>query len=973
MSRISGKLSSLQLTTWILVALVLWFTWGVLLTVSETLVEGFYQMNSTLVRHWLADPNFDHLLLKLWFVGLCLIMVVMGINLIFCSITKMLRFIRVRFTGPRLFMLILHVVFGLVALGHFGGFMLGSKYDTISLREGERFCVDDGFEVKVVNVHFIDNHEVLKRSHRELTREEFHYRKNFAEVLLSRNGRELKRAKIYILNPLRHEDIQITLRRFSPLRATGNGEQRNAKPGVMLALSRNPVLASFLTLYPMMILGILVYLLMTWHLPSQSKVEKRSSFSKSGSGLKGRSVLELFRKLPRKVGKEGKEHVKFQKKCVCLVLGVIFLLFLFPCELRAEETSEYEGTKRANVFQLGEIVVTGKAETITEVSTVEIVNRERLDLITVDNVSDAINSVPGVALSVGSKNERNIIVRGFNQRYVPVFYDGIPIYIPYDGFVDTGKLPTENVSQITVTKGISSVLYGFNAMGGVVNIVSKKPEKRFEADYKLEYTEDNAIDANLNLGSMHRDFYVAAFVGSLDSDGFPLSDEFEPTTNEDGDTRDNSDIDRLSLSLKAGYTPAPGHEYAFGITKVDSEYGLPPHATDARPRYWRFTDWEKLTYYLIGDSKITDTFKTNIRLYRDEYYNVLDSYDDNTYSSQTIRYAFHSTYDDYSNGGSLILRSDYIPSQTLSLSFHYREDVHKEQDDSEELWERYEEEMFSYGLEDDIKLSGDLAIVLGGSYDVQKPTYANGGTLRDDEDAFNPQAGIRLTILNDADLHFSVGRKTRFPTLFELYSGQFGRNIPNPNLGEEKAINYELGIQKPLPLDSWGSITLFRSDLKDKIAKKTVTANTTQYQNIGEARHTGLEFAVASGIIPKNDFELHYTYIDAENRSPDRTSDHLEEIPKHKLYITDLYQVSDLVNLFAKLEWNSKRYFEDSNTNEWRTTSGFLTVDIKAILKIRDYLNIGFGAKNLLDEDYEFTDGFPMEGRNFFALIRGTY
>ena len=69
-------------------------------------------------------------------------------------------------------------------------------------------------------------------------------------------------------------------------------------------------------------------------------------------------------------------------------------------------------------------------------------------------------------------------VRGFNQRYVPVFFDGIPIYVPYDGYIDTGKLPTANLSEITLTKGNSSVLYGPNAMGGVVNILSKKtPEK----------------------------------------------------------------------------------------------------------------------------------------------------------------------------------------------------------------------------------------------------------------------------------------------------------------------------------------------------------------------------------------------------------------------------------------------------------------------------------------------------------------
>jgi iron complex outermembrane receptor protein len=662
------------------------------------------------------------------------------------------------------------------------------------------------------------------------------------------------------------------------------------------------------------------------------------------------------------------------KKCANrLILPVVLWLLLCPGLVCSEDTAETEALKDTAVFDLGEVVIEGKAETITSVATVETIDRKRLDLISVDNVSDAINSVPGVTMSIGKRNERNFSIRGFNERYVPVFYDGIPIYIPYDGYVDTGKLPIGNLSKITVTKGISSVLYGFNSMGGVVNIVSKKPQKSFEGDYKLGITEDNTYDANINLGAKHGDFYFTANAGYLDSDGFPLSNKFDRTINEDGDTRDNSYVERKSGSFKVGYNPGKEYEFAVGINKVDSEHALPPNATSSSARYWRFTDWEKLTYYAIGNTKITDNLKVNIRLYRDEYYNVLDSYDDDTYSTQTRGYAFHSTYDDYSNGGSVVLRSKHIKKNKLSFSFHYKKDVHEEQDDTGDAWERYEQEMFSYGLEDDFKISENLALVIGASYDIQNPKYANGETLRDDEDAFNPQAGIRLTVLDDLDLHFSAGRKTRFPTLKELYSGLLGKNTPNPNLKEEKANNYEIGMKKPVFRDSRISLALFHSDIEDKIVNKTIAASTSQYQNIGEARQRGLEFTVASGLIPKNNIELHYTFIDAENRSSDRTSEHLEKIPEHKLYITDLYRINDFISLFGKLEWNSERHFEDYDTGEWRTTSGFCTADLKAILKIKEYLKIELGVKNLFDQDYQLVDGYPREGINFFGVLRGTF
>ena len=72
----------------------------------------------------------------------------------------------------------------------------------------------------------------------------------------------------------------------------------------------------------------------------------------------------------------------------------------------------------------------------------------RVKITNTNNVSDALTTVPGTYLNVGTKNERNIIVRGLSQKYAPVFFDGIPIYLPYDGFVDTGNLSTNNISKI---------------------------------------------------------------------------------------------------------------------------------------------------------------------------------------------------------------------------------------------------------------------------------------------------------------------------------------------------------------------------------------------------------------------------------------------------------------------------------------------------------------------------------------------
>ncbi len=651
-------------------------------------------------------------------------------------------------------------------------------------------------------------------------------------------------------------------------------------------------------------------------------------------------------------------------------MAVLFV-FCFAASLAAawaQEGKDPPVSDKGGVFSLGEVVVTGEAA--EEVTTVDVVNQEQIDLTTSNNVSDALNTLPGVFLSVGQKNERNFNIRGFNERYVPVLFDGIPIYVPNDGYVDTGKLPTGNISEITVTKGVSSVLYGPNTMGGVINIISRKPVERFEGNASVEYSQEDTWNTNLNVGSKMDKFYVSASGGYLNSDGFRMSDDFTPTMNENGGTRDNSDVEQWNGAFKAGFTPAEGQEFAVGVNHVKSEWGLPPSVYDMRPRFWRFTDWKKTTYYVIGDSRITDGLTAKVRAFHDKYFNVLDSYDNDTYSTQNLPFAFHSTYDDYCNGGSVVLHAAYIPRNDLGFSFHYKQDVHREQDDYGADWERYESRLYSYGLEDAIKLTESVSAVVGASYDVQKPEYANGGPLRDEDSSFNPQAGITWSVLKDTNLYASVGKKTRFPTLLELYSGLFDRNVPNPNLEKEEAVNYEAGVRQNLPLKTFAEFNVYYSDVKHLIVSKELPSGDDQFQNVGKARYQGFEVNLNTEFVPRNNLGLSYTYLDAGDRSPNRKTGHLEETPKHKLYVSDLFKLTDRISLFGKVLWYSKQWYEDADTGEWKTLSGFWTADAKIIVSLTKNLSIEAGAKNILDKNYQLSYGFPRAGRTLFGVAR---
>lgn len=98
------------------------------------------------------------------------------------------------------------------------------------------------------------------------------------------------------------------------------------------------------------------------------------------------------------------------------------------------------------------------------------------------NVAQALSVVPGVVLQKsGSRNEEQVKVRGFDSRQVPVYFDGVPIYVPYDGNLDLARILTNNLGAVEVSKGYSSLLQGPNQMGGAINITTQKPTKPLEA------------------------------------------------------------------------------------------------------------------------------------------------------------------------------------------------------------------------------------------------------------------------------------------------------------------------------------------------------------------------------------------------------------------------------------------------------------------------------------------------------------
>ncbi|OPY90069.1 MAG: Colicin I receptor precursor [Syntrophus sp. PtaU1.Bin208] len=659
------------------------------------------------------------------------------------------------------------------------------------------------------------------------------------------------------------------------------------------------------------------------------------------------------------------------------LIGILMLFLLIGTPLQAADQKEGEG-----VFTLGEIEVSAKGEEVKN-TTVEKITEQEMRQFNRDTVSSALNLLPGLTLSsFGARNEQMIYARGLDQKHVPIFLDGVPIYVPYDGYPDLSRYTTFNLSEIVVSKGFTSVLYGPNTMGGSINLVSKRPEKALEGDAGIGVFSGDGFRAYANLGTNQKLWYAQGGFSYLSSDYMKMSDGFDSTDTEDGNHRENSYYRDRNYNLKVGFTPADGHEYALSYYNQHGEKGTPPYAgsdSSQMIRYWQWPYWDMEGVHFNSRTPLGDKSYVKVRGYYDEYQNSLYSYDDDSYSTFNKKSSFRSQYDDETYGGSIEVGTSLIPRNLIKVAGHYKWDVHKEHN-KPDPWQRFEERLLSIGVEDTITITDKLYAIVGLSYDNQDTVQAEDWNYADhrdfpdsDNEAWNPQAGLFYNFTDKRKVSFTISQKTRFPSIKDKYSYRLGKAIPNPDLEPEKATNYEAGYQDVLFERVALKTAVFYRHIKDYILSVTVDDpnnpgfTTSQNQNIGKVDQLGFEIELSAPITSTLDAGINYSYINNNNRSND---DLITNVPEHKVFAYAKYSPIKPLSFQADVESDSKRF---SSTDGYRVASGYTVANVEASYEIVKGLVYEVGVKNLLDKDYALDEGYPMPGRTYFTNLTFRY
>jgi len=513
-------------------------------------------------------------------------------------------------------------------------------------------------------------------------------------------------------------------------------------------------------------------------------------------------------------------------------------------------------------------------------------------------LEDTLAVMPGVS-SVshggGSRNERQVHVRGFGRWHVPLSIDGIRVFLPADNRLDYGRFLTPDLSEIQVQKGHVPVVTGPGGMGGAINLVTRKPTQPFEGEARIGLEAGNRGDVTgksgyPSLGTKQELWYAQLTYMYRETGGFYLSRDFTPVPQQGSGLRDNTDTEDSRLNLKLGYTPNATDEYVLSYTRQtgakSAPYnillpirGIPGTGTAGTQRDWTWPEWDisSLAFYSRTEMD-RGTLKT--RLYYNTFDNTLSAWDDSTHSSQTVGRAFDSIYDDYSVGAS-VSYGTAVGAHDLTAALHFRRDIHR-------------------------AASYDKARVIEADRTASSP-----GEPRVSTDAVNWQLAAIWTPGAGGTYHASASSRTSFPTLFHRYSTGFGRYVPNPDLKAERALNLEQGYSGDLgPVTFEGA--LFHSRVSDLIQSVSVGFDPNgdelaQRQNLARATYKGVELAARWQLNDRLGLMANYIHLDTSVSDPVINGARVTDIPKNKAFLRLDWQATDRLTVAPSLELYGSR------------------------------------------------------------------
>ena len=573
-------------------------------------------------------------------------------------------------------------------------------------------------------------------------------------------------------------------------------------------------------------------------------------------------------------------------------------------------------------FNLGRVEVNVSASLVESSPVTVGIDQTEIASLNLVSAAKALDYLPGVSIQhlSANRNEAGIMVRGFSTRgQVPLYVDGIPISVPYDGYVDFNRFLTSDLAELQVARGYSSPLLGPNALGGSINMVTEEPVKKFNADALIGTGSGNALLSALRLGSRLEHFFFQGSVDWLQADFVPLPGNFPvyqyknlPDILMTGHLNNSWSRDER-FTGRFGWTPKRGDQYVFSYINLKGQKGVPlyqgSNAAATFRNFWVWPYWNMANYYGNTNTQIGEDSSIKFRGFYTQYRNDIDMYSSDTYTLMNTRNAEHSMYNEHNDGFSSEFNNRTVPRNTLSASFFFKEDTHTEHGiypgiSPFTLIEpvlRDADIQTSIGFQDVIRIARRLSATAGFSADhfdglqgqqynaamtallsftcAASPQNSSFSGCTAHVWNYNPQFTVNYDIGKSGSLFLTFADRGRFPMLKDIYSASLGAGLPNPNLQPEHNRSWNAGYRHLFGTRTVAQVVLFRNDLRNAIESVYVTdpggtspataycPNTriigfcNEMANVGKEVHQGIEFELRSTPISRLTLNLSYSFL----------------------------------------------------------------------------------------------------------------
>jgi vitamin B12 transporter len=577
-------------------------------------------------------------------------------------------------------------------------------------------------------------------------------------------------------------------------------------------------------------------------------------------------------------------------------------------------------------------------------SSISVISADDIAAMQAPTLPDVLKFVPGLNLvqTGGAGGQTSIFMRGTNSNHVKTFVDGIDVSDPSNNSAfDYGQLLTGDIQKIEVLRGPQSGLYGSDAIGGVINIITKSGNGPAQVTASLEGGSFDSFNQAFGISGSADRFHYTFNLEHLHSGETPVTplDVLAP-----GEQRIDDYYDNITASTKLGYD----------ITDT-WDVGMVARYTDT---HLRTTSDDFFDFPIFPDptqsTDETTQYYTRLFAHNVAFDGLLD---------HTIGVA-------YSN----IKSTDFSPDDGTSefagsrVKVDWQGNVRLAEQQHLILGAEHQRDTLSQPISAGINIESGYAELQSGFGD----SFFDTVSIRYDvNDHFGSKVTYRLApvyLIKETGTKFkaSLGTGFKAPTLSDLFQS-FPGFAANPSLRPETSVGYDFGFEQELFAETlqFGA-TYFRNDIKNLIDSN---ADFTSLINVGRARTDGVESFIAYQPISAYSARFDYTYTEAFDQD---ANTELLRRPKHKASLRNSWRITSQLSLDATILYVGS--WVDNNrdfTNLVPLNSpSFTTVNIAGNFAVNKNLSVYARVNNLFDRRYEDPVGFLQPHIGAFAGVK---